>query len=95
MEWDIFQKTLDDLKNWTDGAGEKIKLLKLYSLGEPMVVENFIYPHHICNILIFFQKLFIYRFSGIEHFHIYFRFFPLGFLSVLTSMNWTLIGLAM
>lgn len=37
MEWDIFQKTLDDLKNWTDGAGEKIKLLKLYSLGEPMV----------------------------------------------------------
>lgn len=37
MQWDVFQKALDDLKNWTDSAEEKIKLLKLYSLGEPMV----------------------------------------------------------
>lgn len=37
MEWSIFQKTLEDLDRWTDSASEKIKLLKLYSLGEPLV----------------------------------------------------------
>lgn len=37
MDWDMFQKVLGDLKDWTDAEGEKIKLLKLYSLGEPFV----------------------------------------------------------
>lgn len=37
MEDEVFQKTLDDLEDWTRSAGEKIKLIKLYSLGEPLV----------------------------------------------------------
>lgn len=41
MEWDIFLKVLSDLKNWTDDAGEKIKLLKLYDLGEPLLHPRF------------------------------------------------------
>ncbi len=45
MEWNIFLKILSDLKNWTNDAGEKIKLLKLYSIGEPLL-----HPQ-ICDML--------------------------------------------
>ncbi len=37
MDDQVFQKVLEDLESWTRSAGEKIKLLKLYSLGEPLV----------------------------------------------------------
>ncbi len=37
MDEDVFSKTLGDIKTWVDKSGEKIKLIKLYSLGEPFV----------------------------------------------------------
>ncbi len=37
MDWKIFEKTICDLKAWTKAASEKIKLVKLYSLGEPLL----------------------------------------------------------
>jgi len=37
MEMDCFEKIIADLKSWTDSAGEKVKLIKLYSLGEPLI----------------------------------------------------------
>lgn len=45
MDWACFEKTIMDLKDWTDKAGEKIKLIKLYSLGEPLL-----HPE-ICNMV--------------------------------------------
>ena len=37
MDNDVFKKTLYDIENWISKTGEKIKLIKLYSLGEPFV----------------------------------------------------------
>lgn len=37
MDDKVFKKVLEDLESWTCSAGEKIKLLKLYSLGEPLL----------------------------------------------------------
>ncbi len=37
MDEAVFEKTLEDIKKWVAESGEKIKLIKLYSLGEPFV----------------------------------------------------------
>ncbi len=37
MDQEVFRKSISDLKNWTDTTGEKVKLIKLYSLGEPLI----------------------------------------------------------
>lgn len=42
MEWSVFEKALNDIKSWVKGCGvcgssRRIKLMKLYSLGEPLV----------------------------------------------------------
>ena len=57
MSMDYFNKAVDDLKNWCKKSGEKIKLMKLYSVGEPLLHENIgkmvsvIKAANICNKL--------------------------------------------
>lgn len=45
MNMDCFKKVIEDLKRWTQEVGEKVKLIKLYSLGEPLI-----HPE-ICNMV--------------------------------------------
>ena len=40
MDMDCFEKTVSDIKKWVDECGEKVKLIKLYSLGEPLIHQN-------------------------------------------------------
>ena len=40
MEMEVFEKTLEDLKSLVRETGERIKLIKLYSLGEPLLNPN-------------------------------------------------------
>lgn len=40
MDMDCFEKTISDIKEWVDECGEKVKLIKLYSLGEPLIHPN-------------------------------------------------------
>lgn len=37
MDWECFEKILSDMKQWRNSTGKKIKLIKLYSLGEPLL----------------------------------------------------------
>ena len=37
MTEEIFAKILQDIKSWTIAAQRKLKLIKLYSLGEPLI----------------------------------------------------------
>ena len=37
MPSEIFEKTLSDIKDWVRKSGKRIKLMKLYSLGEPLL----------------------------------------------------------
>jgi radical SAM protein with 4Fe4S-binding SPASM domain len=37
MDMDCFQKCVDDITSWTRDVGERVKLIKLYSLGEPLL----------------------------------------------------------
>ncbi len=45
MDMACFVKIVEDLKNWTQEVQEKIKLIKLYSLGEPLI-----HPE-LCNMV--------------------------------------------
>ena len=45
MDMDCFYKVLDDIKIMVDEAGQKIKVIKMYSLGEPLI-----HPH-ICQMI--------------------------------------------
>lgn len=40
MSMEIFEKTVCDLEQWKEKAGQKIKLIKLYSLGEPLLHQE-------------------------------------------------------
>jgi len=42
MELSLFQKCVNELANWCKEAGQRIKLIKLYSLGEPLVNPNIV-----------------------------------------------------
>lgn len=43
MSMDVFEKTICDLEQWCKKAGQKIKLIKLYSLGEPLLHQEIAY----------------------------------------------------
>ena len=45
MTEEIFAKILQDIKSWTIAAQRKLKLIKLYSLGEPLINKG------ICDML--------------------------------------------
>ena len=40
MDMECFEKTVMDIKKWVDECDEKVKLIKLYSLGEPLIHPN-------------------------------------------------------
>lgn len=40
MDDEVFDKVLNDIKEWTAEIGERVKLIKLYSLGEPLINSN-------------------------------------------------------
>ena len=42
MTWDIFQKTVDDVKKLVMKTGNPIKLIKLYSTGEPLLNKKIV-----------------------------------------------------
>lgn len=56
MEWDCFEKIIEQLKDWVSSCG-KVKVIKLYSLGEPLLHESIcdmvraIKDNNICEIL--------------------------------------------
>lgn len=50
MDMDVFNKILSDIKAWVGEAGKKIKLIKLYSLGEPLLNP------HICDMVNMIKK---------------------------------------
>lgn len=40
MDMDLFNKTITDISNWCKKSNKKIKLMKLYSTGEPLLNTN-------------------------------------------------------